>query len=179
MANVELALQETRTLKGVVTSQGQPLIGARVTGYGFGGGPALQERTVTGLDGGFELSFPAAASQISLLVAAPGRTLQAFAMPPADRPVTLEIAPSGGTLRLHMAGATRTWLTSQGALIPIPDVIDWTRAYDPAALATDTWTVPAVAPGPYRFCIAKKDSAAQVCREGVLAPGGILDLAPQ
>jgi len=179
VANVELVLQETRTFKGTVSSQGQPLIGARVTGYGFGGGPALQQRAVTGLDGGFELSFPAAASQISLLVAAPGRTLQAFAMPPADRPVTLEVAASGGTLRLHLAGASRTWLTSQGAFISMPDVIDWTRAYDPGALASDTWSVPAVAPGPYRLCIAKKDGTAQLCREGVLAPGGVLDLAPQ
>ncbi|HKS23294.1 MAG TPA: carboxypeptidase-like regulatory domain-containing protein [Thermoanaerobaculia bacterium] len=177
--NIELALQETLTFKGMVTSQGQPLIGARVTGYGFGGGPALQQRAVTGLDGGFELSFPAAASQLSLLVAAPGRALQAFAMPPTDRPVTLEVAASGGTLRLHLGGASRTWLTSQGALISMPDIIDWTRAHDPTALASETWSVPAMAPGPYRFCIAKRDGAAQVCRDGVLAPGGVLDLAPQ
>ena len=178
VADIELALQETRTFKGTVTSEGQPLIGARVTGYGFGGGPAMQQRAVTGLDGGFELSFPAAASQISLLVAAPGRTLQAFSMPPSERPITLDVAASGGTLRLHLAGASRMWLTSQGAVIPMPDVIDWTRAHDPAALATDTWSVPAMAPGPYRFCIGKKDSTAQVCREGVLALGGVLDIEP-
>lgn len=177
--SVELVLQETRTFKGMVTSQGQPLIGARVTGYGYGGGPALQQRAVTGVDGGFELSFPAAASQISLLVAAAGRTLQAFTMPPADHPVTLDVASNGGTLRLHLAGAARASLMSQGAVISMPEIIEWTRANDPAGLASDTWSVPAMAPGPYRFCIGKKGSAGLICREGVLAPGGVLDLAPQ
>jgi hypothetical protein len=175
---VELALQAMRTLKGVVTSQGQPLIGARVTGYGLASGPAMQQRAVTGLDGGFELLFPAAASQISLLVAAPGRTLQAFASTPSDTPVTLDVAPTGGTLRLHLTGASRIWLTSQGAMITLNDLMEWSHALDPAAMTSDTWSIPAMAPGPYRLCIAKKD-AAQTCRDGALPPGGVLDLAPQ
>ena len=176
LTNIELSLQVMQTFKGVVTSQGQPVVGARVTGFGFGGGPALQQRSVTGLDGGFDLSFPAAATQISLVVAAPGRSLQAFAMPPTDRPVTLDVSPAGGTLRLHLGA--HPLLTSQGAMIPIPEVMEWARAHDPAALNTATWSVPAVAPGPYRFCVAKNDGT-QACRDGLLAPSGVLDLAPQ
>jgi hypothetical protein len=177
--DIELAFENMATLKGVAVSQGQPLVGARVTGYGLGIGMARQQRTVTGLDGGFELAFPAAAKQIGLIIAAPGRTLQAFSTLQTDRTVTFEIAPTGGLLRLRMAeGASRPGVVYNGAPIPMQELLEWGRAQGLPPSTGPFLSIPNVAPGSYRFCVAAQ-TGGDVCRDGTLAPGGTLLLGDE
>jgi len=174
---IVLAIRSSRGLKGVVTSEGQPLIGARVVAYALdevGGVP----RAVTGLDGGFELALSPSARSFSLLVAAPGRTLQAFLSPPTDTPLTLDVAAAGGLLRLHLPPtAKRPVVFYNGALMPINDLVEWAHAHGPLSSTGDVLDVPDVAPGAYRLCVTGERG--EVCRDGVLARGGTLTLDAQ
>ena len=172
--DLELATQNTRAVKATVVSQGQPVVGARVTGYGFGTGMARQERAVTGLDGGFELPFPVSAREIALIVAAPGRTMQAFSTPPTDAKLTLDVATTGGILRLtKIPGTSRPGVTYNGTPIPLPELLDWAHAQG-ADTHAEPLDIPNVAPGVYRLCAFR--DAEKVCREGTLAQGSILTL---
>ena len=172
--DLELTTRSTRTVKATVVAQGQPIVGARVTGYGFGTGMARREQAVTGLDGGFELSFPVSTKTIAFIVAAPGRTLQAFSTPPTDARVTLEVATIGGVLRLRKTpGASRPGVTYGGTPVPFPELMEWAEAQGEGERG-EFIQIPNVAPGVYRFCVFR--DAADVCSEGTLAPGSVLSL---
>jgi hypothetical protein len=178
LTDVELRLDASRELTGFVFSRGQPLVGARVIGYGYVGGGARQEKTISGLDGGFKLSFPEAASDVTLVVGAAGRTLQAFRVPASASPHRLELAPAGGTLRLTMTrGSLRARVSyNNGVDIPMHDLMQWARAQNPARSASGALEIPSLAPGLYRFCAYAPDTGRETCRDGTLPVGSILDL---
>jgi hypothetical protein len=171
---VELSLDSMRSLRGTLTSQGQPLIGTRVTGYVLDGGRARMARAVSGLEGEFELSFPAAAADVALIVAAPGRTLQTFRTQVGDRPLALDVAPVGGLLHLEWPpGSARPVVTCNNTPIPMADLLEWAHA-NGAGSEADAVTIPNLAPGSYRLCIASEHGP--VCSDGMLARGGRLRL---
>jgi hypothetical protein len=171
--NIELTLQQQQTIKGLVMAAGQPVIGARITGYGFLDGRASAQSTISGVDGGFTLSFPASASEIVFITAAAGRTLQAFRAAAQDQ-VRLDIAPVGGLLRLRTAsGFTGQEITYNGIFVPMGDLVTWARAQGKPT--TSPLEIPSLAPGNYRYC-ARHTSGAQTCRTGTLARGGTLEL---
>jgi hypothetical protein len=178
LPEIDLTLQSTRTFKGLITCQGQPVIAAQITGYALGIGMAHQQRAVSGLDGRFELDFPDTATEALLIGAAAGRTLEAYRMPIGDSTATLDIAAAGGSLRLRLSpGASHPVLSYNGIPMPMPDVLDWAAAQNPAAFtpgAADL-EVANVAPGVYSFCFTRDSH--QVCRNGTLAQGSTLDLA--
>jgi hypothetical protein len=172
---VQLELDGLRRLRGSLFCNGQPVIGAGLTGYGLTGGMARMAQAVSGLEGEFELSFPTTAPTIMLIVASPGRTLQAYTVSPADDPIRLELAPAGGTIRLSRPEkATRPLLVYNGTDIPMHHLAEWARAHG-TSLAGFDFEVPALAPGPYRFCADVGE--ARICREGLLARGGALTQA--
>jgi hypothetical protein len=174
-SDINLALRNMNVVKGTISSEGQRVVGARVTGYGFSTGMARQERTVSGLDGGFELSIPDSATQIVLIVSAPGRSLQAFATPTADKPLTLDVASAGGLLRLRMPhNSTGPRVTYNGIPLPMPDLLQWAQAQEQQAKGNDTFVFADLAPGAYRFCVF--DKGKDVCRDGILSRGGVLSL---
>jgi hypothetical protein len=177
-AGLELLMDLLRAVKGVVLSDGREVVGALVNGYALIDGRGHEHRAVTGLDGRFAMSVPAAASETVLLVAAAGKTFQAFGAPRADEELRLDLASSGGTLRLHMpAGGSRPRLMYNHIAIPFGNVLQWTRAQGKAITFPDL-EVPGMASGSYRFC-ATVQASAETCAEGVLARGGALDLTPR
>lgn len=171
VVNLELAIEAASDLAGVVLSNGQPVAGARVAGYGDLARGARQERTVTALDGSFRLAFPDDAREILLLVAAAGRTLQAF--PIAGRPrskTTLELAPAGGTLRLEWGEKAQPAIYANGALLPLNDLFLWARSHG-QNIVDRAVNIPHLAPGSYRFCNGAR------CADGILAARGTLTLS--
>ena len=176
--DVALVLQRLVTLTGAVTSGARPLPGARVIGYGFGQGPARRQATVSDVDGSFRLSFAEGVTNVVLLIAAAGRTFQAFSVAPAGKDVHLDLAPTGGTLRLHVPPNTsRPNIRYQGAVIPLSDAVQWARAQG-ALSESGRIELPAMAPGSYRFCLTPAGGP-ETCRDGQLAPGATLTLAPE
>jgi hypothetical protein len=175
-AGLELQIEASSDLAGQVMSSGQPVVGARVIGYAYLDGAARQEKTVTALDGSFTLQFPASASEVLLLVASAGRTMQGYSITGRPRSTTLELAPVGGTLHLMWTkGASQLRIFFNGTTLPLNDVLLWARAHGqmPANRAVD---IPNLAPGSYRFCIALPDGGGDRCAEGTLAARGLLNL---
>jgi hypothetical protein len=177
LLNTEVRLESRRDINGIVVSQGQPVIGARVIGYGIGAGATLAQTTVTALDGTFRVPIRTSASEIVFIVAAAGRTLQAFSVPPNQRTPRLEIESAGGTLRLRLTGgAVQPWLTYNNTTLPISDLLGWARAQGSPVIGGEVLTVPNVAPGLYRLCFKRSAGAPETCRQQTLARGASAEL---
>ena len=168
--NVELTLESIRSLKGVVRSNGDAVVGAVVHGYAFLGGSARQEQTITDLQGGFAVDVPSSATEIIITVAAPGRTLESFSVPTNQDAIDLDLASRGGTLRVRWAsGALPLQFTFNDHPLVSTDVFAWARGQR-ARIDDGDGEIPNVAPGKYRFCSGGH------CAEGLLAIGGQLVL---
>jgi Carboxypeptidase regulatory-like domain len=169
--NVELTLESVRSIKGVVRSNGEVVVGALVHGYAFLAGSARQEQATTDLMGGFALDVPGSVTETVITVAAPGRTLESFSAPTnQDDPVALDLAGHGGTLRLRWAhGTLPLQFTFNDHFLASTDVFLWARGQG-ARIDDGSGEIPNVAPGKYRFCSANH------CAEGLLAIGGQLEL---
>ncbi|HEX6088348.1 MAG TPA: carboxypeptidase-like regulatory domain-containing protein [Thermoanaerobaculia bacterium] len=176
LENVELVVDPLRDVSGTVFSNGQPIAGVRVTAYGIVEGAGRQERTVTDVTGAFRLALPETASQIILVVAGAGRTLQVQSVRAPQEPLRIELAPAGGVLRLKVApGAQRPRIFAGDVGIPLSDLLEWARA-NGQQLTRELLEIPHMAPGPYRLCATPQGAAAEVCREGTLARGAVLEL---
>jgi len=168
--NVELTLESVRSLKGVVRSNGDVVVGALVHGYAFLGGSAQQKQATTDLQGGFALDVPSSVTEMSIIVASPGRTLESFIVPTDQDAITFDLASRGGTLRLRWApGAVPLQFTFNDHFLPSTDVFVWARAQG-AKIDNGSGEIPNVAAGKYRFCSVNH------CVEGLLAIGGQLEL---
>jgi hypothetical protein len=173
--DIRLVLEPLNALSGVVLSNGVPLPGARVAAYGLAPGSAQRKTAVSDERGAFKVTIPSSTTQVLLIVAVAGRTLQGFTVSPA-RPAIVQLAPTGGLVRLRTADSwTRGALTYQEAWLPFPDLAEWAVGHGrtPSPSAFD---LPDLAPGSYRLC-ATAPTGKRSCKEGVLAPGGTLDLA--
>lgn len=148
-----------------------------MTGYGFGQGVARRQTAVSDVDRSFTLSVAEGVTSVVLLVGAAGRAFHAFSVPRTEQVVHLDVAPAGGLLRLrYRQDATRPHLTYQQAVIPLADAIPWARAQGAAPPGSGTIDLPAMAPGPYRFC-ATPAGQPESCSDGTLAAGSTLTLA--
>ena len=166
--HIELVIESRQRVAGAVASAGQPLAGVRIHGYGMLGGAAVQERAVTDLEGKFELELPSNATETIFVVGAPGRVLQAFHVVVKRKPLLLDLATAGGSLKLtYPVERKRLLLQYNGGILPMPDLWEWARAHGVPA-ASGTADVPNVAPGVYRLCADDR------CAEGTLVPGGTL-----
>ena len=168
--NVELSLESVRSLKGVVRSNGEVVVGALVHGYAFLGGSARQEQAITDLQGGFAVDVPNSATEIVITVAAPGRTLESFSVPTNQDSIALDLASRGGGLRVRWAsGALPLQFTFNDHPLASTDVFVWARGQR-ARIDDGDGEIPNVAPGKYRFCSGGH------CAEGLLPIGGQLEL---
>jgi hypothetical protein len=124
---VELAIEGFRRLRGTLLSEGKPVAGALMTGYGIDGSMARVTEIRTKSGGEFDLSFQTSVTTtIWLIVAAPGRTLQAWTVSPSDTAVQLDLAPAGGTLRMVWTEkAKNPILLYDGTRIPTKHLTEW------------------------------------------------------
>ena len=172
ISDVELAIEPEHELRGLVTSNGSPVAGARVIAYPPEGGTL--EKAVTGVDGTFRVNVPERATEVILIAAAAGRTFQAYRRP-VDRatPARLELSPVGGTLRLRVPRGAPRRIVYESAWIPTNELVQWAFAHE--RTAGPDIVVPNMAPGAYRLC-ATVAGRGEVCRDGILARGGVLEL---
>lgn len=180
ITGIELQIISDQLVAGSVWSQGQPVVGAGVAAYGYGDGAAIAQHTLTGLDGAFSVPIKVTATEIVILVAAAGRTMQAFSVPrSADKP-RLELEAAGGTLSVAFpAGAQNRRLRYNGILMAIPELLSWASAQGQRQRPPTEgsgFVVPNVAPGAYQLCFTPLKGGADVCRQGTLARGAQLEL---
>ena len=179
---IQLRLEPDHPVEGRLVSRGAPVVGARVTAFALIEGKGNpQVRAVSDEKGSFELQLPEAAQRVTIVVGAPGRTLQSYDVALTGAPLVLEVEPIGGTLLLAWPKGNLPSLMRAGVALMLPDLASWARGQG-EALMGQRLRVPNVAPGPYRACTMApvKESAEakpQVrCTEGNLAPGGTLTL---
>jgi hypothetical protein len=183
--NVILRLQPNRDLAGRVTAAGVVVTGAKVTVQPSQG---MSKSATTDLDGAFRVTLPESTGEISVFVAAPGRSFHAFLFPTVPARANLEIAPVGGDVEIvQPSDASSWWIAQNGVKLPLAYLIPW--AYSLGALDVDPAAkvirFPRVAPGNYSLCAIPRSTgqtSAHVeknCASGTLSPGGTLRLALQ
>lgn len=170
--NVELRIEPSRAIEGTVTSNGRPVVGARISAWSPDAGGLLKE-TASDLAGNFGVALPARATRAHFTVAAPNRTLQVYELPIGDRPVLLDVAQMGGTVEISMNESKPFRLSRNGVSISLQSIFNWLSAHGQPLRDTSAFAVPNLAPGHYRLC----DSAEAACVDGTLTPGGTLRLA--
>jgi len=169
---VELILESTRDVDGVVTANAQAVIGARISAVPLAAANHTFVSSVSDDRGRFSLALPENTRRALITVAAAGRTLHTFDVAISDAPIQLAIASVGGTLELSRMHAPVT-LTRDGVPVYMNDVLNWMSAHgDP--LTDETWRVPDLAPGRYELCSMREN--APKCVAGMLAPGASLAL---
>ncbi len=169
LPNVRLSLESVQSQKGIVRSDGDVVVGAIVHGYAFLGGIAQQQQTTTDIQGRFSFDVPSSVSQATVVVGAPGRTLESFTIATGDE-VTLNLSARGGALDLQWKpGDLPLRFAYNDVLLPSPEVFTWARAQG-ATIGDGKGEIPNVAPGKYRFCSSSH------CVEGLLPVGGVLRL---
>lgn len=171
VADLVLVIDATRDVRGVVTSQGAPVVGARVAAYGFVHNSAWQTSAVSGLQGEFSVPINGKSSRVTLIVAAAGRTLQVYDVTGMANPLHLELAPVGGTVQFRGPIGRVDY---NGVNVPFSDLLQWAMAQG-SMPADDVYTIPNLAPGAYRLCA--RTAEGEKCREGTLARGASLQIA--
>jgi carboxypeptidase family protein len=170
---VELHIESQRTLAGVVTSAGAPVIGAPVSGYALVDNWTSQVRAVSDMTGRFELRFPASTRRALIAVRAPGRVLQSFEVAVGSEPVTLDLAPVGGMVRIrYPPESSAVMLRRFGVLVPPIDLMQWAAEQGQRNGEPGSLSVPNLAPGMYEACLLANSR----CEQHVLTPNSTLDL---
>lgn len=178
LAGIDLQLLSEDDVRVTVWSQGQPVAGARVLVAGSGDGDSTVRRVLTDVDGSFTVPIKVTATQIVALVAAAGRTMQAFSFSARGDQPRLELEAVGGTLRLDSTakGPKNVRLKYNGISLPIGELLGWARAQGQQPIDYTPWTIPNMAPGTYELCFTSA-AGADTCVSETLARGGTLELA--
>ncbi|MCU1228679.1 MAG: hypothetical protein JWO97_1563 [Acidobacteria bacterium] len=169
---VELRIDPTKAVVGIVISRGQPVIGASVSGLALEVGSQIVASTATDVTGRFVLYVAQRAQRARFTVGAPGRTLQTFDVAITPTPITLELEPIGGVIELVVSGPFR--LSRNGMNVPVSAITDWMSGHGDPLSDLSVMHIPDLAPGRYEVC--STGSATPACVGGELAPGGTLRL---
>ncbi len=193
---VELRLAPSRTLRGRVVSALGAVVSASLE-IDAGDGLPIRSQARTDLTGEFSAEIPADATRARIAVLAPGRALQAFAVP-VDTEPTLSLSAEAGDVEVEAPwlpeakGRERgMWIAVQnGILLPMPFLYQWVDLQngDRTALGREgKIKIGQLPPAAYQFCnvtmtdlIAFQLTGAMpsgaVCAGGTLAAGGTLRL---
>ena len=197
---LELRMRQETKLSGSVRSARGPVPGAGVTVYGIR--PSLMggDSVRTEMDGTFTAHVPAPAQLADVMVSAPGFGLKAFPLvvgAGAAQPLVLE-EQSGELIVLFPTpseepkDATTLWIFQNGLFLSKQALLQWTSAHgrepvSEAGKGQKSLTVPEMAPGEYRACLAAPavlvpwqasgwTAPLAQCVSGTLAAGGMLRL---
>lgn len=169
---------------GRVQSPYGVVAGAVVTITSSASDSPVYESATTGIDGGFEANIPAPLQVATAIVAAPGFAFRAFAVPLDGRTIVLNVPLNGGTLHIHHPeGAEQLMLLvmQDGLTLPLVDLMRWVRSQPQLASMPGILTIGNMSSGVYKACVARQEAPVveeAKCRQGVLAPGGELELSP-
>jgi hypothetical protein len=170
---VELILDSTRDINGVVTASAQPVIGAHISAVALGSANQNFVSAISDDQGRFSLTLPDTTRRAVVTVAAGGRTLHSFDVPISDAPLRLAIAPVGGTLELS-AVRPPLILTRDGVAIYVNDILNWMGAHGDPLSDLTSMHIPDLAPGRYEICSTRDNT--RKCVAGMLVPGASLAL---
>lgn len=185
--DLRLTLLGEAPLLGRVVSEGRPVAGAEIHAY-----PVLPAyravplaRGVTGPDGDFEVDVPMDALQVDLLVLPPGHAARLLRVPfepeaggfgGGSRGLVIEVHRLGGTLFILSGGDERDYRSATlgfgDATMFLEPFRRWALLHGARPSPTSGWVLPNLAPGSYRLC----NRNGMACREGILPPGGLLEL---
>lgn len=188
-----LQLQETEVFWGDVLSPLGPVPGAGVSVSSRNDRGAFYGSAArTDLRGTFQAQVIADSREITVVVSPPGFGLRVFEVTQGGGPHLFEVTPEAGTLSFSLPEMDRSQVLAvlQG-VHPVPnnDLVHWARGQGAFVSTPGRWTLPGLAPGPYRVCLGSSAALAEEasrgedwkaglagCREGYLAPGAVLDL---
>lgn len=186
-AHARLVLEAPLVVAGQVTSAWGAVVGAEVFARPLDQ-PAftLGISAHTDFEGRVRLRLPRSTRRVDLLVMAPGYALATVpaAAVDAGRPLHLQLSDAAGDLVLVL---DRPWELSphpiverQGHAIGIGMLEEWIRRNGSQPVG-DRVVVPRLPPGLYRACRPRADQPSGIpsCAEGVLNPGGVLELTLQ
>lgn len=177
VSDIELQIISEADVTGVVVSQGQPVVGARVITYARGDGSAPARQALTGVDGTFNVPVKVTAKELVVLVGAAGRTFQAFSVPATAEKPRFELEPVGGTVRMKFSPAVENMrLHYNGIVVPLSDLLGWAHAQGQTPPDDSTFVFPNVAPGVYQLCFTPVKGGAEVCRAQTLARNATIEL---
>jgi hypothetical protein len=172
---VEIDLEELIRIEGQILAFGSPTPNVGIGLFlrarrGDDSRPGQSDGTGT-----VKLLVPESTREIGLVVAAPGFAWQMVALRPAIadskfQPFVVEVGQSGGSLQLTGGALRESWLTSSEVSVPLHLIKDTLHRAGYVEDRGESWLFANAAPGPYRLCAMNR------CAEGILAPGGTLEL---
>ena len=176
---VELILEREMVVHGQVSYNGRPVPGAIVR-FSDPAGQSRSGQSISSVSGQFSLQLLGATRFVLLAVVAPGVPRQAQLVSiERDTFLNLNLSGPGGTLELflpNLGNLNQAVLQHEGLELPLAFILDVHRDLaihlDPS---TGTLRL-LVAPGSYSVCRSDPD---QLCFNGVLVPGGSLQLGQE
>ena len=176
---VVVRLGGSTQVRGRVVALSRPVAGAEVhmvPQVPLGEMPGIG-RSVTGPDGVFEAEVPEGTTAVTVTVLAPGEAARIVLLPlPDDGELEVDVQPLGGTLHLRDPGGrlvAGTRIEHDGASTWLGTLLSWPALYgEVGRLGGESFTLPMMEPGAYRFCSTDPTR----CAEGRLEPGGELEL---
>jgi hypothetical protein len=179
---VELVLQPNGQLAGRVVSAFGPVAGVTLWVHPTDVSYSLVGAARTRADGTFASILPPGTREADVLIAAPGFGLGLFHTRIENRPLTITVDQSNGTLRLVLPAMRdplfpRAELRHNGARTgPLALLGNWgtTVIRDDADGAE--LVVPMVDPGEWQLCLPAEAGKPAACQSGFVAPGGELTL---
>lgn len=177
---VELQVLERRYVKGIVTSQGQPVPGAQVwylPGSLAAGSVGSAGFEVASASGQFEFALPASVDSVTMAIMAPGYglSLRAFQIID-DGSLVVEVQRTSGDLVLSVGSSGPGALLVHGdAAVPLGLLSQWQRIHgNVGSFGAESIRIPSVQPGYYSLCanVAALRSSASDCNGENLAPYG-------
>lgn len=181
VARVEVRMPGRREVRGRIVSGGRPVAGAQVVIWPVlpldrGGG--VQSTALSGPNGAFTALVPENTAAADVAVLAPGYAVHLLRFAAiTDDVLEIGIDTWAGTLELRdPAGLVVGHRLARGpAELGIGTLLPWSTLFGlPPRLGGPTYTLPQMAPGPYRFCSPDHSR----CADGELTIGGhlVLDL---
>jgi hypothetical protein len=176
---VQLVVADNVRVQGYVTHRNGPVPGAQVflyPGVVQSGAIGTIDSVVAGPDGGFSAQLPAYATELSLVVMAPGYALQMErrAIPKRGETVLVELANEGGEVksqRFEGSPYEAVLVAENGSAVPLITLRRWMQLHNVKLGGEGAIVIPNVAPGLYALCPSLlAASEGKGCVDGYLAP---------
>lgn len=190
----DLVLHASKGIRGQVVGIRGPVAGAQVViaPAGLGAGAA---RLRTDEQGRFHYAEGGAADRFFAILSPPGYPLTAVELPYTTEEIQIPVPAEGGLLEILLpenasasAASYSQEVEQNGLPLPVAALFMWASGHGKPLTVGNVMTIPSLAPGHYRVCIASSplfalrseehESALQGarCREGYLSPAATLQL---
>jgi hypothetical protein len=171
---VDLVLEDTKVLRGLVTADYGAVPGATITVLPDKDPVWGVPKLAADAEGRFETWIPGDTSYVDITISAPGYTLgtaRASVQRSGDSEALVRLDQAGGSLRIvgwtETAADGRSLLLFREGVLIAPGEVELWRHLNPDAMEGSDYVIPALMEGTYHACIASDGSAARR-----MTPGG-------